>query len=280
MKPTKLSWMIALVLGTCAAPALAQEPAPPVPVEKPAEVAGEAHESPMLAGETKEQYEARLEAEAEARQNAVQSNYINWFDIHWSGKDYFGGTLGDGKMEFANASGQIEIAHEEEEKMSPPFVFMLINFGIFLLLLAKYLAPAGKKLAEERHDTIKNALDEAAKLRKQAQDKLAEYDAKLAKADAEIAEMVAGMKADAEAEKQRMLKAADDAAALLKRDAETRIAAEIALARAALTKEVTAAAASATEKLLRDKATADDQSKLVNTFIAGVQHVAIRGDQA
>jgi F0F1-type ATP synthase membrane subunit b/b' len=56
----------------------------------------------------------------------------------------------------------------------------------------------------------------------------------------------------------------------MKRDAEARIAAEIELARHQLTKEVTAAAAGATEKLLREKVTSDDQNKLVNTFIANV----------
>ena len=54
----------------------------------------------------------------------------------------------------------------------------------------------------------------------------------------------------------------------MKRDAEQRIAAEIEIARAQLTSEVTAAAAAATEKLLREKVTPDDQHKLVSTFIS------------
>ena len=82
------------------------------------------------------------------------------------------------------------------------------------------------------------------------------------------------MRADADAEKQRILAAAEAQAAQMKRDAEQRIAAEIELARAQLTREVTAAAAAATEKLLREKLTAGDQQQLVSGFIADVQGAA------
>ncbi len=63
----------------------------------------------------------------------------------------------------------------EEEPASPPFVFALINFAILLGLLFKFGRPLAQKTARERHDLIKTALDEAAQLRKQAADKLADY---------------------------------------------------------------------------------------------------------
>jgi F-type H+-transporting ATPase subunit b len=85
------------------------------------------------------------------------------------------------------------------------------------------------------------------------------------------------MRVDAENEKQRILAAAEAQAQLMKRDAELRIAAEIELARAQLTREVTAAAAAATEKLLREKMTAGDQQALVGSFIADVQHAGAVG---
>lgn len=197
------------------------------------------------------------------------SKHINWTDMGWGKKDIYGGPLGDGKMEAEAVDGKVH-TFQEEEKMSPPFIFMLINFGLLLILLGKFASPAARKLAEERHDLIKNALDEAAKLRKQATERLAEYEAKLAKADSEIKALVDGMRADAESDKKRILAAAEAQAALLKKDAELRIAAEIEQARAVLSREVAIAAASATEKLLREKTTNDDQSKLVTSFIADV----------
>lgn len=198
------------------------------------------------------------------------SKHFRFIDTPFShnGKDVAGGPLGDGKN-VNPATG--ETVAGEEEPMSAPFIFMVLNFAVLLWLLARYGGPAAQKLAADRHDQIKTALDEAAKLRKQAADRLAEYETKLADADREISKLVEGMRADAEADKVRILETAERQAALLKRDAEQRIAAEIETARAALTREVTAAAAAATERILREKMTAGDQQKLVAGFITEMQ---------
>ncbi len=192
-----------------------------------------------------------------------RTEHWNWFGIHY-GKDLAGGKYGDGKN-FDPKTGKAFAG--AEEPMSAPFVLMAVNFILLMLLLAKFGRPAARKLAAERHDQIKTALDEAAKLRKQAQDKLTEYETKLKDADSEIKKLVEGMRADAEADKARILANAATQSAQMKREAEQRIAAEIELARATLTREVTAAAATATEKLLREQMLVTDQHALVGTFI-------------
>lgn len=192
------------------------------------------------------------------------SQHFNYTNFHYSGKDEYGGPFGDAKEQAPE--GMLA----EEEPMSPPFIFMIANFAILIWLLVKYLLPAGRRMSEERHDLIQNALDEASKLRDQAKAKLAEYETRVNNLDTEIAQLVAGIRADAEGDKARILEQAQVQAASMKREAEQRIQAEIELARTALTKEVTAAAASATEKLLKEKVTADDQRGLVATFIKNV----------
>jgi F0F1-type ATP synthase membrane subunit b/b' len=187
------------------------------------------------------------------------------------GKDAAGGPFGDG-VNKNPVTG--EVIPGEEHEMSAPFIFMVLNFILFLILLAWKAKPAFEKLAADRHDQIKTALDEAAKLRKQAADRLEEYQAKLAKADAEIKAMVDGMRADAEADKKRILENADRQAAQLQKDADARIAAEIQIARTTLTREVTYAATAAAEKLLKEKMTPSDQQQVINTFISGVQAAA------
>lgn len=196
------------------------------------------------------------------------TQHFNFTNFDFRGKDEYGGKFGDGQMTDEKTGHTVR----EEEPMSAPFVLMLLNFGILLLILAKWGGPVARKLAQDRHDQIKTALDEAAKLRDQAATKLAEYEAKVKGLDSEVKQIVDGIRADAEADKKRILEAASAQAAQMKRDAELRIAAEIEYARKALQKEVTVAAATATEKLLKDKVTGDDQNKLVSTFITNVQN--------
>lgn len=194
------------------------------------------------------------------------TQHFNFFNFSYSGKDEYGGKYGDGVE--TNKQG---MTLHEEEPMSPPFIFMLFNFAVLVGILVKYGWPQMQAIAAERHDQIKNALDEAAKLRAEAQKKLAEYDARVKGLDAEIKALVDGIRADAEADKARILEQAKAQAAALKKEADQRIAAEIELARTALTKEVTVAAAAAAEKLLKEKVTQDDQRGLVNTFIKNVE---------
>ena len=198
------------------------------------------------------------------------TRHFNFTNFSYRGKDEYGGPFGDGKMEVRDADGNVVQVFHEEEPMSAPFILMLVNFGILLIILGKYGGPVARKLAQDRHDQIKSALDEAAKLRTQAANKLAEYEKRIKDVDLEIKALVAGIRTDAENDKARILKNAEIQAAQLKREAEQRIAAEIELARAQLKKEVTNAASSATEKILREKVTADDQTRLVSTFLSGI----------
>jgi len=181
------------------------------------------------------------------------------------GKDEYGGKFGDGEMKLPSG----ETVHEEEP-MSPAFIWMLVNFAILLLILLKWFRPMARRVAKERHDLIQTALDDATALRTQAAQKLAEYEARIKNVDDEVKKIVDGIRADAHADKQRILAAAQEQAAQLKRDAEQRIAAEIETARAQLTREVTLAASNVAEKILRDKVTPDDQRKQVTTFISSI----------
>lgn len=223
---------------------------------------------------------------ASVERNAAEINpqptdpteHFNWLGFKtghlfdYIGKDEYGGKFGDDQM--TRKDGSLVMNEkgekEEEEPASPPFIFMLINFGIFLIILAKTLLPAGQKMSAERHDQIKNALDEAAKLREQAAKKLAEYETRIKDVDSEVKKIVDDIRAAAEEDKKRILESAERQAKQMKHDAELRIAAEIEMARAKLSREVAVAASAATEKLLKEKVTPDDQKKLVGNFISGM----------
>lgn len=269
MRSTKLA--LAALITLAAAPALAQHSP-----EAERAAAGAAGDPPTAHEPGTEHHTGQTEGGHE--EELDPSKHFNYIGIHpgsvfdYRGKDEMGGPFGDGKM----VDPQTGETFHEEEPASPPYLFMLINFAILLALLAWKGWPVAQKVAVDRHDLIKTALDEAAKLRKQAADKLAEYESRLKDADAEIKKMVEGMRQDAENDSKRIRAAADAMVVQMKHDAELRIAAEIELARAQLTREVTAASAAATEKLLREKMTSGDQQKLVSTFIADVAGAAPR----
>lgn len=273
------SWLVLALVSTLAAtPAFAQsEPTHADNAETERAAAGAAGDSPTASGPGTEHHtDGPSENDAEEEDPSRHFNFLGFEPGHvfdYRGKDEYGGPFGDGQM-VDPATGHVI---HEEEPASPPFIFMLFNFAILLGLLAWKGRPIARQVAAERHDLIKNALDEAAKLRQQAADKLAQYETRLKDADQQIQALVDGMRVDAENDKKRILAAAEVAAAQMKKDAEQRIAAEIEAARAMLTREVTAASAAATEKLLREKMTAADQQNLVSAFLSDVQSAGAAG---
>jgi F-type H+-transporting ATPase subunit b len=241
-------FLIALSLVVAPAAAAAQH-AEAVPGEALPEhgVAGEGH---ATAGH----------GEGAHAEHADPSKTFNWFEnlapfgsSSYKSHDKQGGTLEEG-----------------EEPMSVPFILVLVNFGIVLFIIGWKVGPMAGQMAAKRSDEIKSALDEAARLRNDAKDKLGEYDRKLRAAETEIDQMIKEMRADAESEKQRIIAAAEAQAAALKKDAEERIAAEIDRARHTLQREVAAAASAVAERVLAEKITAADQAKLVDTFLRDV----------
>lgn len=174
---------------------------------------------------------------------------INWTD--WGkGKDVHGGEL-----------------HPAEEGMPPGLLFALVNFAVFLGLLVKFVGPKLAKALRVRHDLVKSQLAESARLRQEARDKLEDYNKRIAGVDAEIAKLLADIRADAEAEKQVILEQARVQSEAMKKDAERRIESEIARARQTLEREVVAASIAAAEKILRERTTADDQARMFDGFV-------------
>jgi F-type H+-transporting ATPase subunit b len=177
---------------------------------------------------------------------------VNVWQLH-CGKDVYGEPMTPG-------------AHP----MPPPLMFALLNFGIFVALVAWKGGPAIRRYVRQRHVDIKDSLAEAARLRDDARAVLDDHKQRLDRADAEIESLVAEIRAEAEAEKQRILEQAEAQSAGMKRDAEARIEAELARARAALEIEVVAAAVARAEEILQARTTPADHAGLVDGFIRDI----------
>jgi F-type H+-transporting ATPase subunit b len=155
--------------------------------------------------------------------------------------------------------------------LPPPFGFALVNFGIFALIMYRLGGKPLKNFIAERHNGIRKDLDEASRLRAEAEKQLAEYQAKVAGVDAEIDALVKGIQQEAEAEKERILAAAAEQAARLKADAEKQIQAEIARARLELRRGVIEAAVAAADEILKKQIGADDQRKMAERYVVELE---------
>jgi F-type H+-transporting ATPase subunit b len=191
---------------------------------------------------------------------------FNWTSFSYKGKDLHGGTFDTTE-------------DPSDEAMSPPFIAMVFNFALLVGLLVWKLRSPARQFAEKRHNEIKSALDEAAKLRAEAQRQVEEYSRKVAEAEGEVEKLLSDIRADALAEKQRIIAAAEQQAEVLKRDADQRIAAEIERARRELEHDVVLAAIGIAEKLLREKTSTADHNKLIEGFLGDVAREPRAGEE-
>jgi F-type H+-transporting ATPase subunit b len=159
----------------------------------------------------------------------------------------------------------------------PPFGFALINFAIFLAIMSRLAWKPLKAFMQTRHDGIAKNLHEAAQLRAEAEATLKTYEAKLAGLDAEIDTLLVQVRKEAEAEKVRIIAAAESDAARLKVEADRQIAAEIDRARRELRRGVIEAAVAAADEALQKSIGSDDQRKMAERYVAEVETRAKAG---
>jgi F-type H+-transporting ATPase subunit b len=188
-------------------------------------------------------------AEEEAQEAHHQGGIVNW----WSW-DYG-----------ANAK---DPAHKD---WPPPFGFAVINFVVWLGIMSRILGRPLTQMVRDRHDRIKTDLEEARKLREGAQAMLLEYQKKVENVDVEIDALLEQIRKEAEAEKARIIAAAEEQAQRLKLDADKQIAAEIERARLELKRGVAEAAVAAAEQLLQKQIGADDQRKMAEKYVATLE---------
>ena len=152
--------------------------------------------------------------------------------------------------------------------MNTPEFWVLLAFVIFVALLWKKIAGAFVGVLDARTDKIRQELDEAQRLREEAQSLLASYQRRQRDAQKEAEEIIAH--AREEAERLRRQAAADLEASLKRR--ETQAIDRIAQAEAAAMQEVRTLtvdlAIAASRKLLSENLPQSQQDALVAQAVA------------
>ena len=182
---------------------------------------------------------------------AVSAFLLAWPLILWAAEEGHGG-------------------HAEGGSQQLTLVFSAINLLLFIFVLRKYALPAVRENLKKRRETILQALNEGKKAREEAEALRREYEQKLSGLAAEQERMRRQALADAEREKERILEEARKMAERARAEAQQTAQREVEEARRLLRQEVTAQAVRLAAEIVRSSLTPNDQSRLVQEFVQGV----------
>ncbi len=143
----------------------------------------------------------------------------------------------------------------------------IVNFIALMIILVKFGAkPIGSGLSERRKK-IKDEIETLERNRAAAENSYNEFQAKLATVESEIDKVVERAIAQAEIEKAKILEKAEQGAADLMRSAEMAVQNQVTEARRTLKNEVAEQAAVIAEEIIVKNLTADDQVKIIETYL-------------
>ena len=158
-------------------------------------------------------------------------------------------------------------------------IWTLLVFGLSMYLLGKLAFPRIAEALDRRQKAIEDSIDDAERIRKEADQILAEYRERLTAARHQADEIVArARKAGEQAEADFVVKGKKRREELLeqaRKDIETETRRAIQEIRA----EVADLTILATEKVTRKTLTADDQRRLVDEAVAELDFAALSGEE-
>ena len=150
--------------------------------------------------------------------------------------------------------------------MPPPFLANLANAGLLFAVLVTF---GRKPIAEglkQRKRRIVAGMEEAARMKAEAQTELAQYEDKLKRLDQEVERIKTAMRESAELERRRVLAEAKERRERMERDAHLLVEQESKAARDALVRETVMGALASAEEMLATHMTQADHDRLTGEY--------------
>jgi F-type H+-transporting ATPase subunit b len=151
------------------------------------------------------------------------------------------------------------------------FGFAVVNFLIYAYLMRRFAGAAIKDYLSKRRRTVADAIEAAGKAKAEADKIKAEFEAKVAALGDTKAELIAEIKAIADAEHARVIAAATQAAERIGRDAELTAQSDLERARRELRREAAGLATELATEMIREKLDENERQRLLRDFITRVQ---------
>ena len=147
------------------------------------------------------------------------------------------------------------------------FIFYLINFLILVGILTKFLYRPFLDMLAKRKQSIKDALDNAELTNRRADEKMENYDRRIAKVEEEGREIIRNAKMKADAQARDIIDEANKQAADMIAKAETAIQKEKEKAMVDMKHEIAALAILAAEKIVEHEIQKVGQEAVVDGII-------------
>jgi F-type H+-transporting ATPase subunit b len=158
-------------------------------------------------------------------------------------------------------------------------IWTLLVFGISMYLLYRFAFPRISEALDKRQRAIEDSIDTADRIRREADEVLAEYRERLAEARGQADEIVSRARRTGEAAENEII--ADARAKREEMMEQTRrdIEAETRRAIQEIRAEVADLTVMATEKVARKSLTTEDQKKLVDEALAELDFASLSGEE-
>jgi F-type H+-transporting ATPase subunit b len=163
--------------------------------------------------------------------------------------------------------------------MPVPFGALALNAAILYWLLIKFGKKPISDALKARKLGIMKGMEEAARMKAEAEASLAKYKKQLDEIDSEVERIRREMKESGEAESARILSEAKERRERMERDARTLVEQEMKAAREALLRDTVRAAVKSAEATLVSRIADSDRQRLGDEFLASVRAsgAALRG---
>ena len=149
----------------------------------------------------------------------------------------------------------------------PPFLASLINFGVLLFIVNRYGRKALASALVRRKENITREIDQATRMRKAAEERLAEYEGRLEKISDELERVRREFREQGERDKQRIVQEAKERRERMRKDTEIVLAQEAKHLRQELTAEMVREATRTAAEILARNTTLGDHDRFAEGFL-------------
>jgi F-type H+-transporting ATPase subunit b len=161
-------------------------------------------------------------------------------------------------------------------KEQPPLLAQVFNFAVLLGIFFYFGRKPVMEGLKARRDSVAKEIEEAQRMKKEADERAKMYQAKLAHLEEELATTKAALVEAGKGERDRIIKEAEEKAERMVRDATELLQQETKQMRQDLVKETIEIAMQAAEEMLKQKITSVDHERLAEEYLAGLKRPTSR----